>query len=230
MRMLNLVAEPIPYILVSPPCYTDNFMVCMLLVCALILAAVLSDRKHYLSQILKGFFLPRENTIKGAHTTRAVYQRIGMYAVNLISVSQLLAVYVAERGHWTCGYGKLCLFSGIAVVLFYLFKVLLFALTDRIFFDFSTTKAWEQGYARLNVLSSIPLYLLAVAAVLLGVPLNVLSWMFVVVFVLLEICLLYKAFHIFLPKKYGILQIFVYLCALELMPLLVAGKALVLFM
>ena len=36
-------------------------------------------------------------------------------------------------------------------------------------------------------------------------------------------------YYIFSAKKYGILQIFVYLCTLELMPLLAAAKALVLF-
>ena len=229
MGLMNLVAEPVPHVLVSPPCYADNFMVCMLLVCAFILAAVLSDRKGYLLQLLKGFFLPRESAIEGVRTTRVVYLRIGMYIVNLISAAQLLAIYVAERSSWTYGYGRLCLFSGMAIALFYLVKMLLFALTDRIFFDFSTTKAWEQSYARLTILSGVPLFLMAVVAVFFNVSLNVLLCMFFVVLILLEICLLYRAFHIFLSKKYGILQFFVYLCALELMPLLVMGKALVLF-
>ena len=39
--------------------------------------------------------------------------------------------------------------------------------------------------------------------------------------------LFFKAFHIFLAKKYGGLQLFVYLCTLELIPLLLVGKALV---
>ena len=114
-------------------------------------------------------------------------------------------------------------------MLLYLLKTLLFVITDRIFLDKAIQIAWECSYGNWVILSAIPLYLLTVVAVFFDLaPLTVL-WLFGICVVFLEFCLLYKALHIFLPKKYGFLQIFLYLCALELMPLLVAGKALVLF-
>ena len=224
-NLLQIQAIPIP-----PPHYTNDFMVCGILICTFILATVLSDRKHYFSQQLKNFFLPRENSIEGVRTTSIVYLRISMYIVSLFSTTLFLVTFAANKPLGTMEYVTLWITASAAITLFYILRILIFAATNRIFFDSSTTTMWEQSYACWTILSSIPLYLLSVIAVFFNLPSNTVLLMFTIGIGLLEMCLLYKAFHIFSAKKYGILQIFVYLCSLELMPLLVAGKALVLFM
>lgn len=222
--LLQIQAIPMP-----PPHYTNDYMVCGILICTFILAAVLSDRKHYFRLQLKSFFLPRENSIEGVRTTSIVYLRIAMYIVCLFSTTLLLAIFAADKTSSTMGYGTLWITASAAIALFYILRTLIFAATNRIFFDSSTTIMWEQSYACWTILSSIPLYLLSVIAVFFNLSSNTIPLIFAIGLGLLEMCLLYKAFHIFSTKKYGILQIFVYLCSLELMPLLVAGKALVLF-
>ena len=212
----------------SQPHYADDFTMCGLLVCTLIIAIILSDRKFYYSRLLKDFFLPRETRVEGSRTTDVVYMRIFMYGVSLASTALLLALYASDMPLGKMGHGVLWL-AGAAISLFYILKVLIFAATNRIFFDASTTKTWEQSYACWTILSCIPLYLLATIAVFFDLTAKSILLLLASGGILLEMCLLYKAFHIFSAKKYGILQIFVYLCTLELMPLLVAAKALVLF-
>ena len=222
--MEHVQATPVPQ-----PYYADNLLVCGILACTFILAIVLSDRKHYLFRLLKDFFLPRENTIEGIRTTNIVYLRIFMYSITFASTSLSLALYAIGKSFETISHGMLWAIIGAMVLLFYLLKLLLFAATNRIFFDSITTKTWEQGYACWTILSGIPLYLLAVVAIFFNLSSQSILLLLIACFAILEMCLLYKAFHIFSAKKYGILQIFIYLCTLELMPLLVAGKALVLF-
>ena len=222
--ILQIQAIPI-----SQPHYANDLWVCGILACTFCMAAVLSDRKHYLTHLLKGFFLPRENAIEGVRTSNIVYLRISMYVVSLASAALLLALYISGKAPTTMEDGLLWLTAGIGAGLFYLLRIGLFAITNRIFFDSATTKAWEQSYASWSILSSIPLYLVAVIAIFTNLSPQVILLLLTVCLAALEMCLLYKAFHIFSVKKYGILKIFVYLCALELMPLLVAGKALVLF-
>lgn len=233
LKELNTVGstllEHIQAIPVSQPHYADNLWVGGILACTFILTIVLSDRKHYLSRLLKDFFLPRENTIEGVRTTSIVYLRIFMYSITFASTALLLALYAIGESFDTLSHGMLWAIIGAAVLLFYLLKLLLFAATNRIFFDSITTKAWEQGYACWTILSGIPLYFLTIVAIFFNLSSQAISWLLIICFAILEMCLLYKAFHIFSAKKYGILQIFIYLCTLELMPLLVAGKALVLF-
>jgi hypothetical protein len=224
--LLSEVVEAIPTPL---PHHANDFMVCGILVCTFILAIVFSDRKRYLSQLLRGFFLPRENAIEGVRTTSIVYLRISMYIVGLASTALLLVIFAAGGPLSEIGDGMLWLSASAVIAVFYLLKILLFAATNRIFFDSTTISTWEHGYACWTILSGIPLYLLAVAAIFFNLPSHMILPLLSICIFLLEICLLYKAFHIFSSKKYGILQIFVYLCTLELMPLFVAGKALVLF-
>ena len=225
--LLSEVVEAIPAL---QPHYADNFWVCSILLCTFILAAIFSDRKYYLSQLFRDFFRPREQAIEGTRTTNIVYMRMGLYFVGLSSIALLLSIYASEPQTTTGESFNSCLVTGGAVLLFYLLRLLLFSATNRIFFDRSTTTVWEQSYANWTILSAIPLYILCVVSVFFNLSSHVILPLLVVGAILLEICLLYRAFHIFSSKRYGILQIFIYLCALELMPLLVAGKALVLFM
>ena len=224
------LAEQVQAIPAARPHYANDFWMCGILLCAFILAIVLSDRKRYFAHLLQDFFRPREQAIEGTRTTNIVYMRIGLYFVGLTSIALLLSIYTAELPTATMPPLHLCLSAGGAVMLFYLLRILLFATTNRIFFDPSTTTVWEQSYANWTLLSAIPLYLLCVAALFFNLSSSAILSLLIIGVILLEICLLYKAFHIFSTKKYGILQIFIYLCTLELMPLLVAGKALVLFM
>lgn len=225
----STMVEQIQAIPVSHPHYFDNFLVCGILACTFILAIVFSDRKRYFSRLLKEFFLPRESTIEGIRTTNIVYQRLVMYFVSFGSIALFFALYASDRLLGNMGYGVLWLISCVSIVLFHLLRRGIFAITNRIFFDPATTKMWEQSYACWIILSSVPLFVLSVIVLFLNIPSQTALLLLTICIALLEMCLLYKAFHIFSVKKYGILQIFIYLCTLELMPLLLVGKALVLF-
>ena len=222
------LTEQIQAIPVSSPHYANELWVVGVLVSTFILGAVFSDRKHYYIRLLRDFFLPRERAVEGARTTTIAYMRMGMYLVGLSSVSLLVAI-AFEDSSIMVGQAYLWLLIGGVVLLCYLVKVLIFAATNRIFFDHSTVALWEYSYAAWTILASVPLYLLCVCVLFFNIPPRFIFLLLGIGVVVLEICLLYKAFHIFSSKKYGILQIFVYLCTLELMPLLVVGKALVLF-
>lgn len=211
------------------PFYADDLMVSGIIICGLILAIILSDRKRFLPRLFKGFFLPRENGFEVMNTTSIAYMRMGMYVVTGASLGLLLAAYATKQVEATHGFLLPWLLATGCAVLFHLSRLLLFVLTDRIFFDKDTHTTWEHSYANWTILSGIPLYLLAVAVIFFNPAPSCIIGFLAACVVLLELCLVYKAFHIFSGKKYGILQIFMYLCALELIPLLMAGKALVFF-
>ena len=228
MSITNAIAQ-VQVIPASQPHYTDDLLVAGVLVCGFVLALVLSDRKNFFPRLLKNFFLPRENAVDSVRTTNVVHMRMGLFFVAFASVGLLLMIYASEMSLQMVNKGALWLAASGAVVLLYLLKMLLLVITDRIFFDKAIQKAWECSYSNWMVLSAIPLYLLTVVVVFFDLAPSTVFWLLGICVVFLEFCLLYKALHIFLTKKYGFLQIFLYLCALELMPLLVVGKALVLF-
>ncbi len=231
MNVVNPITptEQIQAIVAPQPHYTNDFAVCILLGCTFILAAVLSDRQGFLGQLLKNFFQPRENIHERVRTTGVVYRRTGLLTVTFASLGLLMAIYAEEKLATTTSLAHLWLLATAAIAVLQMLKFLLFIITDRIFFDKPIATAWENSYINWGILSSIPVYLLAVGTLFFDLSSHTVSLLSMICAILLEMCLLYKAFHIFLPKKYGILQLFVYLCTLELIPLLMAGKALVLF-
>lgn len=225
----TILASWVQGITASQPLYADNFMTCVLLACGLILATIMADRKCYLSRLIKSFFLPRDHSGESVRTSNIIYMRVGMYLITFASVGLLLTAYAAEKTTSTIGNALLWATASAATTLLYLLRMTLFLVTDRIFLDPPTRQSWELSYANWIILSAIPLYLAAAATIFLDLP----QWSILPILgtcvILLEICLLYRAFHIFSGKKYGILQLFAYLCTLELIPLLIAAKALVLY-
>lgn len=225
----TLLAEWVEGIPTRQPLYADDLMVVGLMVVGLILAAIMADRKRYLSHLLKSFFLPRENSSEIIRTTNITYIRTGMYFITFASAGLLLTTYAADKQLLFANNGTLWLVASGAVALFHILRTLLFVVTDRIFLDKATQASWENSYANWTILSGIPLYLATVITIFFDLSSAAVLLTLGACILLQEICLLYKAFHIFSSKKHGILQLLLYLCTLELIPLLVAGKALVLF-
>lgn len=224
-----MLAERIQGIPASQPLYADDFMVCILIVCGIILAAVISDRKHFLARLLKGFFLPREIIVEHVRTTNVFYMRMEMSLVAFSSVGLLLTGCLSSKPLPIESTGLIWLLATSVTLLFHHLRVLLFVMTDRIFLDKATLVSWERNYSNWALLSSIPLYFSAIVAIFSDLAPHTILWLLGICVVLIEICLLYKAFCIFSERKHGILQLFLYLCTLELIPLLVAAKVLVLF-
>lgn len=214
---------------VRQPLYANDFLLGILLLCTLILAAILSDRKGFLGQLTSNFFRPRNNDTDNVRTTGVLYRRTGMLFVTFASLGLLLSVYAIEKSQSTMGYASSWGMVVVASILFFLAKHLIFIAVDHIFFDSSMASSWEHSYRNWLVIAGIPMYLLGAITILGDLSPRVALPLLLACTILLEFCLIYKALFIFLQKKYGILQLFVYLCTLELMPLLIAGKALVSF-
>ena len=208
--------------------YTNDLFVCILLAGFLLVSAMLASNENILSNILGNFFSPREHT--GTKTTSALYLKLGMYGVCFMSTALFLTAYLVRQNNMDIAQGNhmLPLLLGVTTV-GYLLKLGLFKMVNWVFFDKAQTLAWEQSYADWTILSGCIMYAISLLAVLLDFSPHILIILAIAYAISMEICLFFKAFHIFYIKKYGILQLIVYLCTLELMPLLLAGKALVLY-
>ena len=208
--------------------YANDLFVCTLLACFFLIAAVLASNENVLGNILENFFKPREHN--GTKTTSSLYLRLGMYGVCFISTALLLTVYLVHQGSLDTVQGNLAFPLLLAVtIIAYLLKLSLFKAVNWVFFDKTHTLSWEQSYADWTLVSGIVMYVISLLAILLDFSAHTLTIWAIAYIILIEICLFFKAFHIFCIKKYGGLQLIAYLCTLELMPLLLAGKALVLY-
>lgn len=120
----------------------------------------------------------------------------------------------------------LLLLSLLVLLLGYLLKQVLFHAVNLVFFDQQHSLSWRNTYRDWLMVIGIVSYLLATVAVFLDLSHIMIAILAVIGVALAEICLFFRTFYIFCPKKHGVLQLIVYLCTLEIMPLLLAGKAL----
>lgn len=212
------------------PLYTDDLLVILLLGCFFIMAAVLSDKDGFLGGILKGFFLPREDSSEeGFNTLRGLYMRLGMLVVSFFSVAVLISAYISQSVDTGLSIGTLIMSSFVALFVLYIAKQGLFWVVNWTFFDVRRAGLWRNCYTNWQMLAGVAAYPCSLFVVFLDWNASVVVKALLVWLVIAEICLFFKAFHIFLTKKYGGLQLFIYLCTLELIPLLFIGKALVLY-
>ena len=213
------------------PLYANDCFVSVLLICFFVIAAILSSGENILSTTIQNFFHPHEDTNEGVRTTSAQYQRIGMLGISLMSTALVMTVFLMRRRHLACVPADyfLPLPFGVSIGVD-LLKIGVFNAINWVFFDHSQMVSWRQSYTNCIMLSGIPMFVLAIVSVFLELSQRGLTILLLLCIITLEICLFFKAFHIFCAKKYGVLLLIVYLCTLELMPLLLAGKALVLYL
>lgn len=223
--------ERIQGIPVMEPLYSNDCFVSVLLVCFFVIAAIMASGENILSTTFNGFLHPHEEGKEGVRTVSAQYQRIGLLGISFLSMALFMTAYIMRRGSLAEMSGNILLpISFGACIVIYLLKLGVFSAVNWVFFDSSQSVAWRQSYTNCMLLSGLPAFVLSALSVFLELSQTGQTILLLLYIVFVEICLFFKAFHIFYAKRYGILLLIVYLCTLELMPLLLAGKALVLYL
>lgn len=221
-------AESIQGIPTAQPLYADDWFVGILFVCFFIVAAVLSDQDNFLGNLIKEFFLPRKSSDDGIKTSNKFYMRLGLYGVAFMSMALFFTVFLVREG-MPYAYRELLLLFAVFMAI-YLLKQGIYRAVNWVFFDRGHIMAWRYYYSNWTILSGLSMYLITAGVVLFDLCSGVIAFLMILYVALTEMCLFFKAFQIFSPKKYGVLQLFVYLCTLELIPLLLVGKGLVIFL
>lgn len=226
-RSFGESAVPLPYMLRN-----DNLVTVSLLICLLLLAYSINKTRRQLLQQTKNFFFPprlkstsdaTENSIEGSARRYMYLQLCLLCSVMLFGYSQnkfdnflgqlsprmLLTYYV----------------SGFAAYL--LIKRLLVLFVNWIFFPKNKRKVWNDIYSYIISVESIILFPLALAYVYFQISYEKTIVLFIFILITIKLLLAFKTYFIFFRKSYGHFHLFVYLCALEVMPLLAIWRTLV---
>jgi hypothetical protein len=110
------------------------------------------------------------------------------------------------------------------VLLFVIFKAVIYALVNWLFFRREQNMKWMQSYFFINSSFAFLFFPFALMLLFVGISEKILSFSLVILFISYEILLLYKLITNFKANKYGILLIFLYFCTVELLPALFVWK------
>jgi hypothetical protein len=112
----------------------------------------------------------------------------------------------------------------VAVVILYLLqKWVFYKLLGWMFLDSDTAKLSMESYYTLIYFATFYFLISTLVIVFMRLPLWGSLTLYLSVFLILRIFIFFKWIKLFSVKKYGLLRFFLYFCALEIVPIILAG-------
>jgi len=145
---------------------------------------------------------------------------IVLFSLGVISLYAISFFYQPPESFEWKSYGYFLIVTGA----FFVFKWLTIELMGFVFFDKSTFKLAKYSYFRFFFLLTIILFPLLVLQVYLPQANNWISIITIFLFIVVFVALIIKFFQIFSTKFVAFFYIFLYLCTLEILPLILLIK------
>ena len=215
----GIAGDPVPYTVRG-----DDAITGMLLICFVTMLVVFSRSRHFIINQLKNmFFVPRAERAFNDQVSSRVYFQLFL---NLLT-SLLLAItyyfyltrYIADTFIYDEPYQLVGIFFGVFVV-YFLVKAILYKMVNSIFFESKKSSQWTWELSSITALEGIVLFPAVVLQVYFGLSLQSVAYYFIFILLLTKILTFFKLWAIFFRQTGYFLQIILYLCALEIIPLL----------
>lgn len=214
----GVAGDPIPYTIAN-----DDLITSLLLGCFILGCVSFSQSKNFILRHVKNFFhAPRSGTTVIGETTVEIRFQLFLCLLTSLLLGILYFLYMrAFLGDTFIleQYKIIGICTGI-IGIYFMFKAFLYWFTGWVFFDKRSTGQWMKTF--LFILSSeglllFPLVMLQ-AYFNLSINHSIVYSLFVII--LIKILSLYKSYVIFFGRGLAFLQIILYFCALEIVPLL----------
>ncbi len=218
--------DPLPYSIGS-----DNLISATLITCFVLATVAITKSATFIQRQLKAFFQTHhKDNAEVRETGTEIYFQLFLLLQTALLTALILFYYCQEVKHVSFAlpnYAVMGLFMG-AVLAYFALKFLAYTIVNWVFFDRKKNEQWLKSQLVLLSAAGIALFpiVLLMAYSNLSVQSTVIYTLFVVI--LVELLAFYKAYHIFFGKPSVFVQTFLYLCALEIMPLGALWGALVL--
>lgn len=223
----GMAGDAIPYTVRG-----DDAVTGMLLFCFVAAMLMIAFSRSYLLQQLKSLvYIPY---ITGKHSLEGE-KRSGILPVFCFLTCILLAIttylyvihYVTDSFAIEASYLLIAIYCGIFLV-YFLCRILIYRMVNQIFFGSKKSRQWTGALFLVTALEGVALFPVIVLQVFADLPMQNVVYYFIFVLILTKILTISQSWFIFFRQIGFFLQIILYLCALEIIPLLSLGGILVL--
>lgn len=217
----GVAGDPVPYTIKGDSIITSLLLGCFILA----MLSFSKSRRFIFKQVKSLFYEPREQSSELSETGSEVRFQFFLVAQTclLLSISAFLYTQecVSDTFILESQYQLLAIFFGIFAAYFGL-KTLLYLFVNNIFFGHKKSLRWLKLFVFVTSLEGVLLFPIVMLRSYFDLHIqNVIIYMTFVI-ILVKTTLLYKSFIIFFRHKSQFLQIILYFCALEIMPLLLS--------
>jgi hypothetical protein len=198
----------------------------LLLVSFVVICLFWSYRPHYFQDVIKIIFVSGDKRVGvcGDSSVNSFILKLSVYFVAFVTVSGFFILFERHFCGVSFNASRCWLFFG-AVPVWLLFKCLTFKIWDATLTSDKAMEIFQNAYLTLFVFFGMALYPLLLLAVY-APP----AWMTVVlslmciIICLWAFCVILKLFQIFFKQMNDLFYIFLYLCGLEIIPILLLRK------
>lgn len=223
---LGVAGDPVPYTVAG-----DNFLTSLLLFCFVLASVSLAQSREFIVRQAKNFFRPlRMGTTEMTETTNEVRFQcfLVLQTCLLMGVGYFLQTNTLNSSTYTIDQNwVICLYSGV-VIGYFLLKALLYLLVGGVFFNSKINGQWMRSYLFLASSEGVLLFPAVMLLTYFGLSMHAVVIYSLIVVIAIKILSFYKSHLIFFNGKGHFVQIILYFCALEMMPLFTLWGGLVL--
>ncbi len=214
----GIAGDPVPYTV-----HADNLMTGLLLLCFIMIVVAFSSVKDFLLHQFKSFFYFSRDVSSEVSET-AVEFRFQFFLVMLASllISLLFyfyTLYLGETYILRSPYYLILIYWGI-IMGYYLLKAMLYTIVNLVLFDSKRNKQWMRSFLFISSVEGILMFPIMMINGYFDISVASASVYVLVVLTIIKILTFYKCFIIFFSRNVVKLQIILYFCALEIVPLL----------
>ena len=221
----GVAGDPVPYTIKN-----DDLISSLLLACFIIIIwAFIRVRSFFVKELKNFFYLHRIQVVNYETTRELRYQLLLVLQTGLL-LSVLFYLYVVHYMADTFILTSQFLLIWIYLLVFlayFLVKTLLYSLIHFVFWDGKKNVQWMHAFVLLVSMEGILLLPVVLLLVYVELPLELMAVLTVFVLVFVKFLSFYKSYNIFFRQIGFKLQIFLYFCALEIMPIVILWSVLV---
>ncbi|MBO7579348.1 MAG: DUF4271 domain-containing protein [Prevotella sp.] len=223
----GVAGDPVPYSIQN-----DDVITGLLLGCFLLMVFSFSRLHHFILQQAKSFFhIQRsENVTVSTETSDEFRFQFFMVALTCLLWALLAFFYtqanVADTFILQSQYQLIAIFFGCFSV-YFLLKGILYPVLNSLFFNRKKNEQWMKSMLYLSAMEGVVLFPIVMLQSYFGISVQSAIIYAAVVLILVKLLTIYKCFVIFFRQNGAILQIILYFCALEIVPMLALAGFLV---
>lgn len=210
----------------------DDVIAAILLVCLLLSVFILARYRKLLEQLGQNFILHKSRSSLFISVTSVdmrfmfllVLQSCLMTGICLLAYFKDLTPELIQH---VSPHVLLTLYCGICVVYFIL-KWVTYLFVGWVFFDKTTVRLWVESYFTIIYFVGFALFPLTLFSVYLNFNANLLFVSGIVILIVVKILIFYKSIKFFFGQASSLVALILYLCALEIIPIFMVFKGIIL--
>ena len=202
----------------------DNTITALLLGCFVMAMVAFSVSRNFIERQIKSFFCISRSKDSMTETDSEVRFQIFLILQTSLLGSILYYFFAHDSGSGRLEsdsqIGMIGCFFGIFAG-YFLFKYVVYGFVNWVFFDRKNNGRWRRSWIFLSSLEGVLLFPAVLLLVYFSLSLNAALIYTLIVMLFIKMLAFYKGYTIFFKRIGASLQIILYFCALELMPLMV---------